>query len=202
MANARFDIPTQLPVAVTRPLYAGVGATDRVVAVVREAVADAQRRAVAVRREVEALDYEPRALRRQATDVVVASVTGLQSEARELPARVQRLLDDQVSVAGDTYEDLVKRGERLVGRIRRQQATADTASAAKTTSAKAKSTKTQATAAARSAKETTGAATKKAAKKAAQSPARSSAKGTATSARKTARSATRAAVDAARKVGD
>jgi hypothetical protein len=197
MANARFDIPSQLPVAVTRPLYAGVGATDRVVAVVREAVADAQRRAVAVRREVAGLDYEPGALRRQATDVVVAGVTGLQTEARDLPARVQRMLDEQVSAAGDTYDELVKQGERLVGRIRRQQATADTVSSAKTTSAKAKTTKTQATATARSAKK----ATSRTAKKAAGSPARSSAKATATAARKTARSATRATADGARKVG-
>ena len=39
--RARLDIttqiPTQLPTAVSRPLYAGVGATDRVVEVVREA---------------------------------------------------------------------------------------------------------------------------------------------------------------------
>ena len=46
MAKARFDIPTQLPDAVSRPIYAGVGATDRVVAVVRSAVADVQKRVV------------------------------------------------------------------------------------------------------------------------------------------------------------
>jgi hypothetical protein len=47
MAKAKFDIPTQLPSTLTRPIQAGVGVTDRVVAVVREALTDMQKRAAA-----------------------------------------------------------------------------------------------------------------------------------------------------------
>lgn len=200
MPKARFDIPTipaQVPSVVTRPLYAGVGATDRVVAVVREAVADVQKRASAVTKEVSSLDLEPQALRRQATQVVTTGVAGLQAEAKDLPVRIQRLVDEQVTVAGDAYGALIKRGETLVGLIRRQPSTSETVAAAETTVAKAKTTRTQtaktASAATRSATRTT--------KKAAKSPARSSAKATTTAAKKTAKSAVRATSDAAKKVG-
>jgi heparin binding hemagglutinin HbhA len=166
MAKAKFDIPSQLPASISRPLYAGVGVTDRVVGAVRETVADVQKRAVAVgldvTKTVAGLDYQPQALRRQATQA-----------------------------AGDTLDLLVKRGETLVGRIRRQPSTTATVDAAQTTSAKAKTTRTQA---AKTARKTT--------KKAAKSPARSSAKATTTAAKKTASSAARATVDATKKVGD
>ena len=69
MAKTRPEIPTQLPVVVVRPLYAGVGATDRVVEVVRAAVADARKRAAAAQADVQetvsGLDYQPKALREQ-----------------------------------------------------------------------------------------------------------------------------------------
>lgn len=199
MAKARFDIPAQLPSGVTRPLYAGLGATDRVVAVVRETVADVQKRASAVRQDVAGFDYEPQALRRQATQVVTASVAGLQAEARDLPARLTKLVDDQVSVANDAFGQLVKRGEVLVGRIRGQASTTQTVAAAKTTTAKARTTRTQATKTAKSAASKSASAAKRTTRR---SPAKSSAKATATSARKTASSATKAAKDAASKVGD
>jgi hypothetical protein len=180
MAKARFDIPTQLPSSVTRPLYAGVGVTDRVVEAFRETVADVQKRALAVQQDVTktvaGLDYQPQALRRQATQAVTA----------------------QVATAGETLHDLVKRGETLVDRIRRQPSTTATTSAAKTTTAKAKTTRTQAAKTTATAKKSATRTTKKAAK----SPARSSAKATGTAARKTAKSAARATVDAAKKVGD
>jgi heparin binding hemagglutinin HbhA len=176
MAKARFDIPTQIPTAVTRPLYAGVGVTDRVVEAVRETVADVQKRAVAVQQDVTktvaGLDYQPQALRRQATQV-----------------------------AGDTLQQLVERGESLVGRIRRQSATTATVESAKTTTAKAKTTRTQATKTATAAKKSARTTASRTTKKAAKSPARSSAKATATSAKKTASSAARATKDAGAKVG-
>jgi heparin binding hemagglutinin HbhA len=191
----RFEIPSQLPAGVTRPLYAGVGATDRVVAVVREAVADVSRRASSVREELSAIDPDPQALRRQATDVVAAGVVALQSEAKDLPVRLQRVVDEQLTTANDAFGELVKQGEKLVGRIRRQSSTTATVSSARTTTAKARTTRTQA---AKTAKKTTAGARSTARR----SPATSSAKATATAARKTARSATRAAGDAAKKVGD
>ena len=196
--RAKLDIPAQLPQRVSRPLYAGVGATDRVVEAVRAAAADLQARAVALQKQVGELEYQPEALRKQAAQAVTASVDALQAEAKDLPLRLQKLVDEQVAGAGATFDDLVKRGETLVGRIRRQPSTAATTSSAKTTTAKARTTRTQATKTASSAKKSAS----RTAKKAAGSPARSSAKATATAAKATAGNATQAAADAAKKVGD
>jgi DNA-binding protein HU-beta len=195
-----------------------------VVEAVRGAVADVQQRALALQKTVSGLDYQPQALRQQATQAVTASVdvlgkdaqarrralesrvAELGAEAKDLPTRLQKLVDDQVATAGMAYDGLVKRGETLVGRIRRQQSTSDTVSSAKTTSAKAKTTRTQAAKTARSAStsaaRTTKRTTRKTAEQAAQSPARSSAKATASSAKKTVSNATQAATEAAEKLGD
>jgi hypothetical protein len=221
MAKARFDIPTQLPVAVARPVYAGVGATDRVVEVVRGAVADVQKRALAVQHDVSktvsGLDYQPQALREQATRAVTTGVdtlgkdaqarrkaaeqrlAALQADAKNLPVFVQKLVDEQVTGAMETYDELVRRGETLVGRIRRQSATQEAGASAQTTTAKAKTTRTQAT---KTAKKTAKKTTSTAKKTARKSPAKSSAKATATSAKKTARKTAQATTDAASKVGD
>ena len=138
------------------------------------------------------------------TDLAVGAVR----EYKAVPAKVATLVDDNVSALGDTYVDLVKRGESLVGRIRRQRSTQATVKSAETTVTKAKTTRTQAT---KSTKAATKAATKtaatgakkvtKTAKKRSTAP-RSSAKATATAAKKTASSATQAVTDAAQKVGD
>ena len=53
-------------------------------------------------------------------------------------------MSENADTATDAYGDLVKRGETLVARIRRQEATKATTRSAKTTSAKAKTTSTQA----------------------------------------------------------
>jgi uncharacterized protein YoxC len=223
MAKATFDIPTQFSAAATRPLYAGVGVTDLVVGAVRDYVADVQKRLDEVQKTVTSLDVQPQVLRDQAAKVVSTSVetlnkdaqarrrvieqrvAELQSEVQTLPTRLQKLVDEQVTTAGDTYAGLVKRGESLVGRIRRQQSTQDAASSATTTVTKAKTTRTQAAKTASSSATTVKKAAKKTAKstatKAKKSPARSSAKATRTSAAKTASSAAKAATTAAGKVG-
>lgn len=214
MAKPKLDLPAQLPEGVVRPLYASVGVTDRFVQAVREYVAELQKRASAVqkdvRKTVSGIDYQPQAWREQATKVVNAGlnvdaqarrkaveerVAALQADAMALPARLQKLLDEQVSTAGDTYDEMVIRGETLVGRIRGQQSTQEAATAAKTTVAKAKTTKTQAT---KTAKKSASSA-KKTAKK---SAAPSSAKATATAAEKTATEAAKAASEGAEKIGD
>jgi len=86
MAKARFDIPTQLPVAVTRPVYAGVGVTDRVVEALRGAVVDAQKRAHAVQQDVQktvsGLDQQPQVLRHRATRAVSDGVDTLGKDAQ------------------------------------------------------------------------------------------------------------------------
>jgi uncharacterized protein YoxC len=219
MAKAKFDIPTQIPTVATRPIYAGVGVTDLVVGAVRDYVADVQKRLDEVQRSVTSLDVQPQALRDQATKVVSARVetlnkdaqarrrlieqrvADLQSEVQTFPTRLQKLVDEQVATAGDTYADLVKRGESLVSRIRRQQSTQDAAASATTTVTKAKTTRTQAGKTATSSATTAKKTAKKTATKAKKSPARSSAKATRTSAAKAASSAAKAATDAAGKVG-
>jgi heparin binding hemagglutinin HbhA len=201
--KTRFDIPTQIPEVAARPLYAGVGVTDRVVEVVRDYVADMQKRVTEVQKSV--ADFQVETLTKnlgkdaQARRTRVEKrVAELQAEALAIPTRLQKLVDEQVATAGDTYEELVKRGESLVGRIRRQQSTQATVSSAKTTSAKAKTTRTQAGKTAATAKKSASRTTAKAKK----SPARSSAKATRTSATKTVGNATKAVSDATSKVGD
>jgi heparin binding hemagglutinin HbhA len=201
--KTRFDIPTQIPEAAARPLYAGVGVTDRVVEVVRDYVADMQKRVTEAQKSV--ADFQVETLTknlgkdaRARRTHVEKRVAELQAEALALPTRLQKLVDEQVATAGDTYEDLVKRGESLVGRIRRQQSTQATVSSAKTTSAKAKTTRTQAGKTAATAKKSASRTTAKAKK----SPARSSAKATRTAATKTAGNAAKAVGDATSKVGD
>jgi ElaB/YqjD/DUF883 family membrane-anchored ribosome-binding protein len=211
MPKTTFTIPTEA----TRPLYAGVGVTDLLVGFVRDYVADVQK-------TVARIDRQPEVLREQATKVVAQSldalgkdaqsrrkaveerVAELQSEAMDLPARLQKLLDENVSTAGDTYADLVERGERLVGRIRRQQSSKATTSSARTTVAKAKTTNTQATKAAKSSTATAKKTARKTARKATakKSPARSSAKATTTAAKKTASNAATGAAQGTEKIGD
>ena len=198
MAKAKFDIKT----VQTQALEAAVGATDLAVGVVRSSVADLQKRLADVQKNVGS--FEPQAFvstsvesltkdakaRRAAIEKLVAA---LQAEALAVPTRVQ-------GTATDTYADLVKRGEILVGRIRRQPSTEATVKSAETTVTKAKTTKTQGAKAAK--KTTTAAKRSTTATKKRTAATRSSAKATTTSARKTASSAASAVVDAAEKVGD
>lgn len=200
MATAKFDIKTEA----TRPLLAGVGVTDLAVERVRGYVADVQKR-------LADLDLEPRALREQARaavstrvealskdaaarrSAIESRVAELQDEAKSLPTRVQAALNDNVIVFNTTYADLAKRGEVLVSRIRRQEATQDAVAQAETTVAKAKATRTTAT---KTAKKSTATAKK------AATATKSSAKATGTAAKKAAASSAAAATDAAEKVGD
>ena len=198
MAKAKFDIKTEA----TRGLYAGAGVADLAVETVREYVAKGQTRFAGVQKDVAGFDYSPQALRKQ----VNARVEALSKEAKArraaAEARVAGLrkeattkVSENADTATDAYGDLVKRGESLVSRIRRQEATKATTRSAKTTSSKAKTTSTQAK---KTAKKSTTAA-KKTAKK---SPAKSSAKATATAAKSTASNAAQATADGASKVGN
>lgn len=210
-AAPKFDLKSEA----TRQFYAGVGITDLAVEVVRDYVADMQKRLAELQKSFQELDLEPQHLRKQAETRMNARVEALtkdakarreafetrmnelQAEAKAFPAKVQTLVNDNVASVNDTYGDLVKRGESLVGRIRRQESVKETLKDAKTTVTKAKTTRTQA------AKATKAAASKTAetAKKTAAAP-RSSAKATVTSARKTAAAAAKAVVEAVEKVGD
>ena len=198
MAKAKFDIKTEA----TRGLYAGAGVADLAVETVREYVAGVQTRFAGVQKDVTTrvneaqkhvagFDYSPEALRKQVNARVEALSKDAKSRRAAAEARVAELrkeattrVSENADTATDAYGDLVKRGESLVGRIRRQEATKATTRSAKTTSTKAKTTSTQA---------------KKTAKK---SPAKSSAKATGTAAKNTASNAAQATTDAASKVGD
>lgn len=218
MAKTTFDIRSTL--------YAGAGVADLAVEAVRDYVADVQKKLAEVQKSVTDFDFEPQALRTQAVTVVNARVDALskdakarraaiearvaelQGEARTLPTKVQGFVDDNVATATSAYGDLAKRGEVLVGRIRRQESTRSATVGAKTTTAKAKTTRTQASTAtkstAKSASSTAkkaGSATKRTAAKKSAAP-KSSAKATATAAKKTAASAAQATTEAAAKVGD
>jgi heparin binding hemagglutinin HbhA len=229
MPKSRFELPAQLPTTVTRPLYAGVGVTDLAVEFVREYVADVQKRAGEMQKTVTSGD--PTALATEAQKraqlatkrvtervetlnktvaddaqarraAVEKRVAELQAEAKALPTRLQKFLDAQLGTAGDTYGELVHRGESLVDRILRQQSTQDAEKAMETTVAKAKTTRTQATKSASTATKSVKKSVKKSGATARKSPAKSSAKATATSAKKAAESTAAAVVDAAAKVGD
>jgi len=204
MAKATFDMKSA-----QRVFHAGVGVTDLAVEVVRDYAANAQKlaqeRFTTAQKTV--ATFEPRSfgqsvsqsLSKSAKDArsrrtaVEKRVAALQTEARTVPSRMQHAFDSNVEAAGETYDHLVKRGEVLIGRIRRQQSTKDAVHAAETTVTKAKTTRTQAT---KVAKATPSVAKKRTA------AARSSAKATGTAARKTVSSAARALADAAEKVGD
>jgi hypothetical protein len=198
MAKAKFDIKSEA----TRGLYAGAGVADLAVETVREYVTEVQTRFAGVQKDVAGFDYSPQALRQQ----VNARVEALSKDAKarraaaearvaELRKEATTLVSENADTATDAYGDLVKRGETLVARIRRQEATKATTRSAKTTTSKAKTTSTQAK---KTAKKSTAAA-KKTAKK---SPAKSSAKATATAAKSTASNAAKATTDGASKVGN
>jgi len=176
-SRTKLDLKT-----VQTPLYATVGVTDLAVEAVREYVADVQTRVRGYQKTVANADLQPKVLRDQVVTVVSSRV------------------DANVAALNDTYGDLVKRGESLVGRIRRQQSSKQTVKSAETTVSKAKTTRTQATKATKTAGRGARKATTTAKKQSASS--KSSAKATVTAAKKTASSATNAVTDAAEKVGD
>ena len=222
MAKATFDIKSldlktvqvEAQKSAERVFFAGVGVTDRAVEVVRDYVTGAQKKAQQVAQQGVAgvqksvSTFEPKtfgqtlgkslgkSLTKDAKALRTAiekRVADLQAEALAVPSRAQQAFDANVATATAAYADLVKRGETLVGRIRRQQSVQDAVAAAETTVAKAKTTKTQAT---KAAKKGSAAAKKRTAS------TRSSAKATSTAAKKTVSSAARALTDAAQKIGD
>jgi hypothetical protein len=198
MAKAKFDIKSEA----TRGLYAGAGVADLAVEAVREYVSEAQTRFADVQKNVAGFDYSREALRKQVNARVEALSkdakarrAAAEARAAELRKEATTLVSENANTATDAYGDLVKRGETLVARIRRQEATNATTRSAKATSTKAKTTSTQA-------KKTAKKSSTQAKKTAKKSPAKSSAKATTTAAKSTASNAAQATTDAASKVGN
>ena len=167
--KSQFNVETLKSEAV-RPLYAAAGVTDLAVEKARGYVSTAQTR-------VQSVDLEPKALQNKALELVNAGVDEFTKEAK---AR-QSQLEKSVADLSDTYGELAARGEKLVARIRKQQATKDAKAAGKSTVARSKATKTTATS---GAKKTASAA-----------------KATKTSASKTAKKSATATKAGAEKVG-
>jgi chromosome segregation ATPase len=189
MAKAKFDIKTEA----TRPLYAYVGVTDRAVEAVRESVTDLQKR-------IADFDFEPKALRDRATTLVTARVEAISEDAQARRASVEA----RVAQLQERYDALVTRGETLVERIRKQESTQDAAKSAKSSTTKAKTTRTQATNAtkATATKAKDAARTTTSTAKAQAARPKSSAKATSTTAKRAATSGAKATVQGAKKVGD
>ncbi len=173
----------------TRPFYAAVGGVDAAVAAARTGLNDVQTRLNDVQTRLSKVEREPKALVDQGRTVVVTRVDELRDEAKNLPSRVEAKINELLAELNGTVDDLNKqyvelalRGQTLVARIRRQQATQDLKAEAKKTTTRAKTTATQA-------------------KKTADT-AKRSAKATGTSAKKTASAAKKATTDAADKTGD
>jgi heparin binding hemagglutinin HbhA len=143
MAKAKFDIK-DIKTEAQRGLHAGVGAADLALETVKEYVAEAQKRFEAAQKDaqkaltsaqksVKGFDFQPKALRSQATTVVSARVEELSKDAKARRTQIEKLVaelqnDAQKFVAGNvvtatgTYTDLAKRGEKVVKRIRKDTA--------------------------------------------------------------------------------
>lgn len=143
MATAKFDIKT-IKTPATKTLHAGVGAADLAVEAVKAYVTDAQKRFEDVQKDavkrfedvqksVKGFEFEPKAIRSQATTVVSTRVDELSKEATArrdliekrvaaLQADAQKFVTTNVETATDTYETLAKRGETVVKKLRGEAA--------------------------------------------------------------------------------
>jgi heparin binding hemagglutinin HbhA len=173
MAKATFDIKAaDIKAGATRTLHAGVGAADLAIETVKELVTEAQRTAqrrfeaaqkdaqqalASAQRSVKGFELAPQALRSQATTVVSSRVDELSKDAKarrtaiekrvaDLQTEAQRFVTGNVETATGTYEQLAKRGEKVVKRIRKETAAvADPGPVSKTTGATVTATKAPAT---------------------------------------------------------
>lgn len=204
---------TRRVVAEAKPLYAVAGASDLGVAALRGASA-----------RLQAARSEPAVMRHRVTSSVAGLRNGVVAVQHSVQAQLAALPTAVTGMAGrlvETYDGLAKRGEKTVGRVRRQQATKDFSAQASSTASKVKAARTTArkgaaattaqakTAAATARKGTTAAsgevkaaaaATRKAAGKSTTATT-TRAKAATTSAKKTATAGRKAATAAAGKVG-
>ena len=115
MAKAKFDIPTQIPTAATRPLYAGVGVTDLVVETVRDYVADVQKRLDDVQKTVSSLEAKPEVLRDRAGKAVADRIDSLNKDAQASPPH-HRAARRRAPVRGADLPDPPAEAGRRTGR--------------------------------------------------------------------------------------
>jgi hypothetical protein len=184
------------------PLYVIAGAGDFAVEKLRAAATEFNAKAAKV---------DPKVLAEQAQASVAHRVGSLQSDVqsapdqfKELPAKFQAALTEAAATALSgavaAYGDFAERGEVIVTRIRKQQATKDLEDQLGATTAKVKAATTTAKKSAKatktSAKSTSTTAKKSAAK------TKTAVKAASTSVKKSAEAATEAVVESAEKIGD
>jgi Tfp pilus assembly protein PilX len=123
----KFDIKTEA----TKGLHAGVGAADLAFETVKEYVAEAQKRFEGVQKDaqkafssaqksVQDFEFQPKALRSQATTVLNARVGELSKDAKTRRTAIEKRVAGLQGDATETYEGLAKRGETVVKRFRKQ----------------------------------------------------------------------------------
>jgi hypothetical protein len=152
MAKAKFDIKDiaqfDFKGEAQKGLHAGVGAADLAIETVREYVSEAQKLAskrfeaaqkdaqkvfISAQKSVKGFEFEPTALRSQATTVISSRVdevskdakarrTAIEKRVAELQTEAQKLVTGNLETATGTYELLAKRGEKVVKRIRKETA--------------------------------------------------------------------------------
>ena len=76
---------------------------------------DVQTRFAGVQKNVKGFEFEPKVVREQTVTVVNSRVSELRSDAKAQVEKVQTLVNENVATVTDTYGDLAKRGEQLVG---------------------------------------------------------------------------------------
>jgi heparin binding hemagglutinin HbhA len=134
----KFDIKTiDLKAEATKGLHAGVGAADLAFVTVKEYVTEAQKLAqkrfetaqkdaqkafASAQKSVKDFEFQPQALRSQATTVLNARVDELSKDAKARRTAVEKRVAELQGDATGTYEGLVKRGETVVKRLRKQTA--------------------------------------------------------------------------------
>ena len=117
----------------TKGLHAGVGAADLAFETVKVYVAEAQKRFEGYQKDaqkafssaqksVKDFEFEPKALRTQATTVLNSRVEELSKDAKARRTAIEKRVVDLQGDATETYEDLAKRGETVVKRFRKQTA--------------------------------------------------------------------------------
>jgi heparin binding hemagglutinin HbhA len=179
------------------PVLAVIGIGDLAVEKLREVGSDVQARSAKIH-------LEPRQLQTDLENVAKHRVEDVRAAQNKAQARAESVFHDVVAQASTTYDSLTGRGQSLVERIGRQQATQDLARLAGITKSQTKAASTTA----RKGAASTGSSAKKSASqtrstaKKSASQTRSRAKAASTSARKTAGAAGTAAQKSAEKVGD
>jgi heparin binding hemagglutinin HbhA len=156
--KTKFDLRTEAQ----KGLHAGVGAADLALETVKQYVAEAQKKAQqrfeaaqkdaqkafsTAQKSVRDFDFEPKALRDQATTVFSTRVEELSKDAKArrtavekrvagLQTEAQKFVTGNVETATGTYDKLAKRGEKVVKRVRKETAAvADPGPVRKTTGA-------------------------------------------------------------------